>query len=175
MLTKEILNSHPATTLKKEISKTNIKGYSKLKKGELVELMMKNKERFSHIKKKGEETKEEPKKKKKKKIFLLPKKEEPKKPAKKETKPKAKKLTMKEVEDSDAFDKSKYKDFYFDLVERFIDGKGSEEKQLDRAGSRAYSFIIRQTKKLAKKEKVISVKQLVDAINKISFNDFRDM
>jgi len=69
MLTKEILNSHPATTLKKEISKTNIKGYSKLKKGELVELMMKNKERFSHIKKKGEETKEEPKKKKKKKIL----------------------------------------------------------------------------------------------------------
>ena len=59
-LTKEILNSHPASTLKKEISKTNIKGYSKMKKGELVELMMKNKEKFGHIRKKGESS-EKPK------------------------------------------------------------------------------------------------------------------
>jgi len=59
-LTKEILNSHPASTLKKEISKTNIKGYSKMKKGELVELMMKNKERFGHIRMKGESS-EKPK------------------------------------------------------------------------------------------------------------------
>ena len=50
-LTREILNSHPISTLKKEISKTNIKGYSKMKKDEVVELMMKNKERFGHIKK----------------------------------------------------------------------------------------------------------------------------
>jgi len=49
-LTRDILNSHPITTLKKEISKTNIKGYSKMKKNEVVELMMKNKERFGHIK-----------------------------------------------------------------------------------------------------------------------------
>ena len=53
-VTKEILNSHPATTLKKEIAKTNIKGYSKMKKAELVDLMMKNKEKFGHIRKKGE-------------------------------------------------------------------------------------------------------------------------
>ena len=48
---KEILNSHPVANLKKEISKTNIKNYSKLKKAELVSLMMKHKDRFDHIKK----------------------------------------------------------------------------------------------------------------------------
>jgi len=51
MPTKKILESHPASVLKKEISMTNIKGYSKLKKAELVDLMMKpeHKDRFSHI------------------------------------------------------------------------------------------------------------------------------
>ena len=50
-LTKEILNSHPVGTLKKEIAKTNIKGYSKMKKDEIIELMMKHKENFGHIQK----------------------------------------------------------------------------------------------------------------------------
>ena len=54
MLTSDILNSHPVSTLKKEISKTNIKGYSKMKKNEIIELMLKNKLRFNHIVKKGE-------------------------------------------------------------------------------------------------------------------------
>ena len=53
-ITREILNSHPLTTLKKEVAKTNIKGYSKMKKAEVVELMMKNKDKFGHIRKKGE-------------------------------------------------------------------------------------------------------------------------
>jgi len=44
-----VFNSHSVKTLKKEISKTNIKGYSKLNKNELVNLMMKHKDRFSHI------------------------------------------------------------------------------------------------------------------------------
>ena len=44
------LESHPVATLKKEISKTNVKGYSKMKKGEVIELMLKNKDRFNHIK-----------------------------------------------------------------------------------------------------------------------------
>ena len=47
---KDILNSHTVKTLKSEISKTNIKGYSKLKKPELVALMLKHQERFVHIK-----------------------------------------------------------------------------------------------------------------------------
>ena len=52
MSTKEILQSHPISVLRKEISKTNIKGYSKMKKGEVIELMLKaeNKEKFKHIK-----------------------------------------------------------------------------------------------------------------------------
>ena len=54
MLTLDILNSHPVSTLKKEISKTNIKGYSKMKKNEIIELMLKNKIRFNHIVKKGD-------------------------------------------------------------------------------------------------------------------------
>ncbi len=49
---KSRLESHPISTLKKEISKTNIKGYSKMKKNEVVSLMLKNKDRFNHIQKK---------------------------------------------------------------------------------------------------------------------------
>lgn len=49
-VSREILNSHPVGNLKKEIAKTNIRGYSKMKKSELVDVMMKNKERFGHIK-----------------------------------------------------------------------------------------------------------------------------
>jgi len=49
MVSRDILNSHPIAHLKKEISKTNIKGYSKMKKTEIIELMMKTPERFSHI------------------------------------------------------------------------------------------------------------------------------
>lgn len=47
---REIFESHPVAVLKKEIAKTNIKGYSTMKKAEVVNLMMKNKARFSHIK-----------------------------------------------------------------------------------------------------------------------------
>ncbi len=50
MVTREILNSYTATALRKEISKTNIRGYSKMTKKELIDVMMKNKERFSHMK-----------------------------------------------------------------------------------------------------------------------------
>ena len=52
MPTKEILNSYSVVELRKEVSKTNIKGYSKMKKSEVVELMMKpnNKPKFHHIK-----------------------------------------------------------------------------------------------------------------------------
>ena len=62
-MTKEIFNSHPVSVLKKEISKTNIKGYSKMKKAEVVELMMKNKSKFGHIKMATKAVKSAPKKK----------------------------------------------------------------------------------------------------------------
>jgi len=66
MPTNEILNSHSVTTLKSEIAKTNIKGYSKMKKKEIIALMMKpeHSKRFSHIKMKDKtvvEKKEKPK------------------------------------------------------------------------------------------------------------------
>ena len=47
---RDVLNSHTVVNLKKEISKTNIKGYSKLKKADVINLMLKHKDRFSHIK-----------------------------------------------------------------------------------------------------------------------------
>tara|TARA_R110001606_G_scaffold294818_1_gene442493 strand:- start:381 stop:740 length:360 start_codon:yes stop_codon:yes gene_type:complete len=45
-----ILKSHSVATLKKEISKSNVKGYSKMKKAEIIELMLEHKEKFGHIK-----------------------------------------------------------------------------------------------------------------------------
>ena len=52
MPTVAILNSHSVAVLKRELGKTNIKRYSKLRKGEIIALMMKkeNKARFHHIK-----------------------------------------------------------------------------------------------------------------------------
>ena len=94
MLTSDILNSHPVKTLKSEISKTNIKGYSKLRKNEIIELMLKNKERFNHIKKKGDIA-EQPKK-----IKIIKDKKEPPKKIKIIRKPKIEvpKITITEPE-----------------------------------------------------------------------------
>ena len=50
MITKLILSSHPVPYLKKEIAKQHIKGYSTMKKSQVVELMLKHKHKFSHIK-----------------------------------------------------------------------------------------------------------------------------
>ena len=49
---RKVLNSHTMPELKREIRKTNITGYSKLKKGGLVSLMARkeHKEKFSHLK-----------------------------------------------------------------------------------------------------------------------------
>lgn len=48
---KEALESHPKSRLIKEIQKNNVKGYSKLKKPELIKLMMneRNIEKFRNI------------------------------------------------------------------------------------------------------------------------------
>ena len=50
MVNAEILNSHPVSTLKKELKATNIKGIAKMKKSEVVAVMLKRKEMFTHIK-----------------------------------------------------------------------------------------------------------------------------
>ena len=73
---RDILESHNLATLKKEISKTNIKGYSTMKKADVVNLMLKHPQRFGHIKMKDKTSAKgaakapppaaEPKKKKKK-------------------------------------------------------------------------------------------------------------
>ena len=62
MPTREILQSYTVTDLRKEISKTNIKGYSSMKKSEVIELMMKpeHKSKFNHLKMKGKPAKPEP-------------------------------------------------------------------------------------------------------------------
>ena len=73
---KDIFESHPVLVLKKEISKTNIKGYSKMKKTQVIELMMKNKDRFSHIKMAEKKERKKPEKKPEKKIKLKPEKKE---------------------------------------------------------------------------------------------------
>lgn len=63
---KSRLESHPISTLRKEISKTNIKGYSKLKKAEVVALMLKNSDRFNHIQHKEKAPRKAPEPKNKK-------------------------------------------------------------------------------------------------------------
>jgi len=110
MVTRLILDSHPASTLKKEISKTNIKGYSKMTKKQLLDVMMANKERFSHIKKKeyvppkrtkkAEPKKPAPKKPAPKKVMAKPKADtEPKRPSEpKRPAPKKKAEPKKETE-----------------------------------------------------------------------------
>lgn len=45
----QILKSYTITELKKEISKQNIKGYSKMKKNEVIDLMMQTPEKFSYL------------------------------------------------------------------------------------------------------------------------------
>ena len=54
MPTHEILNSYTLSELKKEISQHNIKGYSKMKKAEVIKLMLHkdHRHRFAHKKKK---------------------------------------------------------------------------------------------------------------------------
>ena len=51
-VTREILNSHPVSSLKTELAKAKKSlNYGTLKKSELIDLMLKHKEHFNHIKK----------------------------------------------------------------------------------------------------------------------------
>tara|TARA_R110000772_G_scaffold165354_1_gene276675 strand:+ start:176 stop:733 length:558 start_codon:yes stop_codon:yes gene_type:complete len=134
MVSREILSSHPVTHLRKEISKTNIKGASKMKKAALIDVMMKHKDRFSHITmmkkapKKEAPKKDAPKKEAPKKE--APKKEAPKKkpnlnlddmgPNKDGTIPKYDKATAKAVADLIVFDMKKKK-VYKQATARSVD------------------------------------------------------
>ena len=92
---REILTSMSVLSLKREISKTNIKGYSKMKKAEVINLMMKpeHRLRFSHLAKKGVKKERLPILKKKLKIV-----DEEKPAEKKPTVKKAKPTVKKPVE-----------------------------------------------------------------------------
>ena len=57
MTTFEVFNSHSVSTLKKEISKHNIKGYSKMRKADIIKLMIFHKDMFGHIVKREKTTK----------------------------------------------------------------------------------------------------------------------
>ena len=50
MLTIDHLKRYSVAVLKKEISKSNIKGYSKMKRGDLVALMLENQDKFMYLK-----------------------------------------------------------------------------------------------------------------------------
>ena len=97
---KEIFESHSVKTLKSEISKynklTKVSGYSKMTKKELVDLMLKNNDKFKHIKMNPKPLKALPKALKKEPKKEEPKKEEPKKEVKKPVK-KIKKPVKKEA------------------------------------------------------------------------------
>ena len=49
MVSHSILNSHTVAYLRAEISKTNMKNYSKMNKANVINEMLKNKQRFEHI------------------------------------------------------------------------------------------------------------------------------
>jgi len=170
MVSREILNSHPISVLKKEISKANIKGYSKMKKPEIVELMMKTPTRFSHIKMNEKAKKKaEPKKKVVKedssRLEALLKDDKPKKKAE----PKKKNgIDYDEVEEK--LDKAFINDFYVDYLEMFLDGKGSEDKQMERAGKKLGKSITRVLKKTAKEKKFTTNKELIDYWTKNKYN-----
>jgi hypothetical protein len=91
---KDILNSHPVAILKQEISKTNIKGYSKMKKAEVIKLMMKNKDKFSYIKMAEKKPQKKPEKKQNKKAV------EKKIKIKTEVKPEKKDKLKKEIKEA---------------------------------------------------------------------------
>ena len=161
MVTKEILNSHPVSVLKKEISKTNIKGYSKMKKAEVVELMAKNKSKFGHIKMATKSVKSAPKKKiiKKtpKKPSPSPKKKSPspKKPSPKKTK---KKLLSKkdfiedlEVGNDDFGLKGTYADTYTAYINDYPE-IANTERQMDKLGEYAARQVNKQLYSHYKKE-----------------------
>ena len=57
----ELLRAMKVRDLKREISKQNIKGYSKKKKAEVIVLILKNKKRFSHLWKKTRRPKDKTK------------------------------------------------------------------------------------------------------------------
>lgn len=98
----------------------------------------------------------------------------------KKTIEKAQKKEQKKMEKNKLVEKIEqgefFTDIYMDVVEDFLDGRGSEEKQLDRASVKAGSFIRKQIKKAIKKDKIKTVEEFNSKYNTISkIRDVLDM
>ena len=163
MVTADILNSHNLKTLRAEISKTNIKGYSKMKKAEVVSLMLKSKDKFMHIEMKDKKQKKqaEPKKERKE-IKVTTFKEETKKKKIKLIKKKIKKIDLSVVED--ALDKMFIDNDYDDyIVDTGIYNEDiAENKILPEGGKRVDKAITALLKKTIKEQKIKTEKGLID-------------
>ena len=163
MVTADILNSHNLKTLRAEISKTNIKGYSKMKKAEVVSLMLKSKDKFMHIEMKDKKQKKqaEPKKERKE-IKVTTFKEETKKKKIKLIKKKIKKIDLSVVED--ALDKMFVDNDYDDyIVDTGIYNEDiAENKILPEGGKRVDKAITSLLKKTIKEQKIKTEKELID-------------
>ena len=85
-------------------------------------------------------------------------------------KPPKKKFDVDEIEEKL---RKKIDDVYTDLIERFIDGRGSETAQLNRASMRAGKYVIRRIKQYAKEEKIKTTEDFIKKINENRSN-FRD-
>jgi len=166
MVTADILNSHNLKTLRSEISKTNIKGYSKMKKAEVVSLMLKSKDKFMHIEMKDKKQKKqaEPKKERKE-IKVTTFKEETKKKKIKLIKKKIKlikKIDLSVVED--ALDKMFVDNDYDDYIKDtgIFEEDIAENKILPEGGKRVDKAITALLKKTIKEQKIKTEKELID-------------
>lgn len=134
--------------LRAEAKRQKRKGYSKLKKAELEKLLdtPPPKPPRGVPRKKPEPAKKAPAKK-------APVKKAP-----------VKKMSVKEIVDKiDEMGLGEHQDwFYPDIVDMFIDGKGSEEKQLDRASKKAGAYTKRKIREAVKKDKIKSVNEFYD-------------
>jgi hypothetical protein len=106
------------------------------------------------------------------------------KPKEMEEKPKPKKKVLKVRNPSkpivigkinydkveEALDKAFINNFYPDYIEMYLDGRGSEEKQLERASIKVGRAITKLLKKTAKEKKFTTNKQLIDYWIKNKFN-----
>lgn len=125
--------------LRAEAKRQNRKGYSKLKKAELEKLLDTPPPKPPRgVPRKKPEAKKAP-------VEKAP----------------VKKMGVKELVDKiDEMGLGEHQDwFYPDIVDMFIDGRGSEEKQLDRASKKANAYTKRRIREAVKKDKIKSVEE----------------
>lgn len=157
---KDILNSYTASELKKEISKTNIKGYSALTKPQLIERMMKpvNINKFMHLKMKEKKPRAKPKPRAKK------------EPVKKEKRPFIQ-LTSFDEPDKKPAEKPKKKEEKFFYSENKIEEANADIKK----GQKFYDYIAKLMKQFNKSPNKKLKKEIEHYIKSIKKKPFLDM